>query len=85
MDTVSSEGIIYQYVNIDQYVFLNFKGPRWPSGFQVWHLITGCHLCVGSTPTSGNAEDLPQYDPVAVEWHLKTPTNVLNFNVYTKV
>ena len=39
------------------------KGPRWPSGLQVWHLITGCHLCVGSTQTSDNAEDLSQYDP----------------------
>ena len=29
----------------------------------VWHLITGCHLCVGLTPTSNNAKDLSQYDP----------------------
>ena len=25
--------------------------PWWPSGYQVWHLITGSHLCVGLTPT----------------------------------
>ena len=29
----------------------------------VWHLIIGCHLCVASTLTSDNAEDLFQYDP----------------------
>ena len=38
-------------------------GPRWPCAWQVWHLITGCHICVGLTPKSGNAEDLSQYDP----------------------
>ena len=37
--------------------------PQGHSGEQVWHLITGCHLCVGSTPTSDNAEDVSQYDP----------------------
>ena len=31
---------------------------------QVWHLITGRHLRLGTTPTSGNAQDLSQYDPV---------------------
>ena len=31
----------------------------WPGGKQVWHLITGCHLCVGSTNTSDNAEACP--------------------------
>ena len=39
------------------------RGPQWPSGKQVWHLSKGCYLCVGSTPTSDNAEDLSQYDP----------------------
>ena len=37
--------------------------PHWPSSsMQVWHLITGCHLCVGSTPTRDNAEGRSQYD-----------------------
>ena len=27
------------------------------------HLIKGCHLCVASSPTSGNPEDLSHYDP----------------------
>ena len=37
--------------------------PQWPSGLAiVWHLITDCHLCVGSTPKSDNAEDVSQYD-----------------------
>ena len=30
---------------------------------QAWHLITGSHLCVGSPPTSDNAQDLSWYDP----------------------
>ena len=35
------------------------KGQWWPSGKQVWHLITGCQLCMGFTPpTSDNAVDL---------------------------
>ena len=46
-------------------------------GQQVWHLITGCHLCVGSTPTSDNAEDLFQYDP-GFWTRRKTPTLTLN-------
>ena len=36
------------------------------------YLITGCHLCVGSTPTSDNAEDLSQYDTgcwMKSSWH----------------
>ena len=33
-------------------------------GKQICHLITGYHLCVGLTPTSDNAEELGQYDPV---------------------
>ena len=33
---------------------MNKRGPRWPSGWQVWHLITGCHLCMGLTPTNDN-------------------------------
>ena len=42
------------------------KGPEVHSdlvGQQVWHLITGCHLCVGSSSTTENAEDLSHYDP----------------------
>ena len=37
------------------------RGLLWPSGQQLWHLFTDCHqiLCVGSTPTTDNAEDLP--------------------------
>ena len=38
------------------------RDPVWPSCWRVWHLITGCHLCVNLTSTSGNAEDLSQYD-----------------------
>ena len=38
-------------------------GPQWPSGKELELLITGCHLCVGSTPTSENADKLSQYDP----------------------
>ena len=34
------------------------RGPQWPSMYEVWHLITGCNLCVGSTPTSHNDEGL---------------------------
>ena len=37
-----------------------------PSGLvgkQVWHLITGCHVCVGLICTSDNTGDLSQYDP----------------------
>ena len=30
---------------------------------KVWHLITDCHVCVGSTAISDKAEDLSQYDP----------------------
>ena len=42
----------------------------------VWHLITGSHLCVCSTLTSDNAEDLSQYDPGC--WTgCKTPTLTL--------
>ena len=33
-------------------------------GWQVWHLITGCPLCVGSTPKSDNTEDLSQFNPL---------------------
>ena len=29
-------------------------------GKQVWHVI-GCHLCVGSTPTSDRSQDDPGY------------------------
>ena len=32
-------------------------------GYQVRHLITGCHLCVFLTLTSDNAKDLFQYEP----------------------
>ena len=38
------------------------RGPWWLSGEQVWHFITGCHFCVGSTPTSDNVVDFSQYD-----------------------
>ena len=41
---------------------LIFQGQG-PSGKQVWHLITGCNLYVGSAPTVANTEDLSQYDP----------------------
>ena len=38
------------------------RGPQWHSGKHVWHLVTGCHVCVDSSPTSGYAENLSQYD-----------------------
>ena len=37
---------------------VNGRDAHWPSGLVSlvsYHLITGCYLCVGSTPTSGNA------------------------------
>ena len=68
-------------IAISSLVFDNIC-PQGPSGWQVWHPITGCHLCVGLTPTSHNAEDQSQYDPGC--WTgCKTPT--LNFgNIYLK-
>ena len=30
---------------------------------KIWHPITCSDLCVGSTPTSRNADGLSQYDP----------------------
>ena len=39
------------------------KGPQWPSGYQVWHLIKGCHLCMDSTLPGGSGVGLTQYDP----------------------
>ena len=39
-------------------------GPQWSAS---WHLITGCHLCVCWSPTSGNTVDLSQYMTLAVE------------------
>ena len=44
---------------------LSCQGHQLPSSWQVWHLITDCHLCVGSTPTlsSENTKDLSQDDP----------------------
>ena len=41
----------------------DLKGPWWPSGLAIWHLITNCHLCVGLTPTSDNARDMSHYKP----------------------
>ena len=38
--------------------------------------MTGCHLCVGSTPTSDNAEELPTMAQAA-ETGCKTPTLTL--------
>ena len=38
---------------------------------KVLHLITGSHLCVSSTPTSGSAEDPSQYMTLAVEQDVK--------------
>ena len=43
--------------------FRQVQGPQWSSGQQVWHLITDCHLCVGSTLKRGMVEVLSQYDP----------------------
>ena len=34
---------------------------QWLSGYQVWYLITDCHLCVGSTNISGK-----YYSPIPV-------------------
>ena len=31
---------------------------HWLDGYQVWHLITGCHLCVGLIPISDNTDTL---------------------------
>ena len=41
------------------------RGPQWPSGTAglVSNHRLYCHLCVGSTPTSGNAVDLAHCDP----------------------
>ena len=47
---------------------------------------TGCHLCLGSTPTSDCAEDLSQYVPGAV--FTKGLSQVLGLSwlyFYTKV
>ena len=54
-------------------VFCNFQSLV---GYHFWHLITGCHLCVGLIPTSDKAEDLSQYDPGCCTGH-KTPTLTL--------
>ena len=40
---------------------------QWPSGYQIWHLITGSHLCRGLTP-NGNVEDIAKYDPRLFNW-----------------
>ena len=38
------------YIIVTNYL-PEIKGrSQWPSGWQFWHLITGCHLCVVSTP-----------------------------------
>ena len=39
-------------------------------GYQVWHLITGCHLFVGLTPTIAKAVNLPSMT-FAVEQDVK--------------
>ena len=33
---------------------------HWPSGYQVWYVITGNYLCVGFIPTSDNTMGLSQ-------------------------
>ena len=42
-------------------------------GNQVWHLITGCHLCVGSTLTIDISVDLFLYSPGCGS-DIKTPS-----------
>ena len=61
--------LCYNYCNHEQGIEIYKRGllnlshrSWWPSSWQVWHLITGSHVCAGLTHTSGNAEDLPQYD-----------------------
>ena len=48
-----------------------YGGPLLPSGLASVISI-GCHLCVGSSPTSDNAENLSQYDSGCWTGH-KTP------------
>ena len=63
-----------------------WQGKSGLVGQQIWHLITGCHLCVGSAPRSGNAEDLSLYDPGFWAGR-KTPTftsRIFGFNYLAK-
>ena len=39
--------IICSLCHYQDFLEIPSRGPQWPSGWQVWHLITGCHLCVG--------------------------------------
>ena len=39
-------------------------------GYQVWYLITGCHVCVGSTPQVTILKTRPNMT-LAVEWDVK--------------
>ena len=71
--------VFLTHTNPSQDVFSGVKvikaTKRVPIGLVVSRvslLITGCHLCVGSSPTSGSAEDLSQYDPGCRTGH-KTP------------
>ena len=55
---------MYEQFNVDG-LSLHSKHSEVHGGQVVsrdWHLIKGSHLCVGSIPTSDNAEDLSQYD-----------------------
>ena len=58
-----------------------FRGPQWGSGFACWHLITGCHISVGSSPTSDKAEACPNII-LTVEWGYKTSNFHLWIHTY---
>ena len=45
-----------------EFIEVYLLGSQWPSGEQVWDIITECHHCVGSTSSNDNAEGLSQYD-----------------------
>ena len=55
--------VIVNLLNFTTVQLLQVEVLSGPVGWQLWHLITDSHLCVGSTPTGDNAEDLSQYDP----------------------
>ena len=50
---------------------MHIRGPSWPSGGQVWHLITGYHLCMGLTHTNDNAISICPNMTLAVEQDVK--------------